>query len=90
MITNVSLMALAGALIFYYVLSANGLATSNYSVSSLRQELNQAIQHQSVLTQATSQTENDEIVAQFARSMNMVLAGENTYMFENGGVALVR
>jgi hypothetical protein len=89
-IINIGLLAACVALVLYYVLSANGLAASNYRVSSIRDDLARATSQQTELILAASKLESIESVSAFATTHQMVIAKDISYFFENGSVALVR
>ncbi len=87
---NLSLIAVAAFLLFYYVISANGVAAANYSISSLRTELASATVEQTDLTLQAQNAADSGSVAFFAVAHGMVLAQEASHISEKGTVALVR
>lgn len=89
-VVNSGLLALVLALLLYYVLSANGVASSEYQISSIREELARANTLQTELSVQISEMENSSLAADFAASNNMVPAKDTSYIFENGNVALGR
>lgn len=89
-LVNLALIASCAALLFYYVLSANGLASANYSISSLHEKLTKASDAQTQLTAQASDLENTDAIKAYAAGHGMVSAKDSSYIFENGNVALVR
>lgn len=87
---NLGLLAVCAGLLFYYVLSANGLAAANYHISALRDDLVRATDQQTALTSLAARLDSIESVSSFALAHQMVVAKDISYIFENGNVALVR
>ena len=87
---NAFLLAVCAALIFYYVLSANGLTAANYRISSLREDIIRATDRQTELSTQAARLEDTDAIRDFAAAHQMVLSKDTPYLFEKGNVALVR
>ncbi len=87
-IVNMIIMLVVGLLAIYYVIQANVIASSNYKISLLSQELESLNEvHSSLIAQKTA-IEDPAKVLDFALSYNMVEAKNAVYFFENGDMAL--
>lgn len=89
-ILNLGLAALCAIMVLYYILWANGLAASSYRVSTLRQEISQLTETNSALLSEKTSMEDPNAAMNFAQREHMVPAGNVSYVFENGSVALQR
>src|SRR5689334_21950037 len=76
---NLALIASAAVLVFYYVISANGVAAANYSVSSLRTEVASATVAQTDLTLEAQALEDSDVLTVFALAHGMVPANNVSY-----------
>ncbi len=89
-VTNFVALAVGAFLLFYYVVSANGLAAAQYSVSSLRSEVAAATVEQTDLAIQSQNMADSQSVVVFAAAHGMVPAKDVAYVSENDSVALVR
>lgn len=87
-IVNALLLLLTAVLLVYYVISANAIAADTYKVKLLKEEAASLIEENSSLVAQKTQVEDPSLLAEFARTHQMVEAKDVTYLFENGSVAL--
>lgn len=87
-IVNGFLLAAVAALMFYYIVGANGIASSNYKIKLLSDKLTQLHEEQSSLIAEKAGLEESLVTLEYAKSHNMVEAKNTAYIFESKNVAL--
>ena len=88
LISNVTLLAVLGLVLSFYIIEANMMAADKYSIKVLDEKLTSLNEVRTSLSAKRSVTEDPSGLMDFAKSHNMVEAKNVTYMFENGNVAL--
>lgn len=87
---NISLIGVSLLLVFYYVMLANTVTSSDYRVQTLREELGMLSELNASLMSDKLALENPTALLAFARANNLVEAKNIVYIFENRNVALQR
>lgn len=84
---NIVLFGMAALLMFYYVIMANSVTAKNYKVQTLRDKLEVLTEANSSLISKKLALESSASLLEFARSSNLVKAGNIFYIFESKNVA---
>ena len=84
---NIVLFGMATMLMFYYVVMANSITAKNYKVQTLRDKLEVLTETNSSLISKKLALESSASLLEFARSSNLVKAGNIFYIFESKNVA---
>ena len=88
LISNVTLLAVLGLVLSFYIIEANMMAADKYSIKVLDEKLTALNEVRTSLSAKQSVIEDPSGLMDFAKSHNMVEAKNVSYMFENGNVAL--
>ncbi len=88
LISNVTLLAVLGLVLSFYIIEANMMAADKYSIRVLDEKLASLNEVRTSLSAERSVIEDPSGLMDFAKSHNMVEAKNITYIFENGNVAL--
>ncbi|KKT81620.1 MAG: hypothetical protein A3B99_00615 [Candidatus Yanofskybacteria bacterium RIFCSPHIGHO2_02_FULL_44_12b] len=84
---NTVLLGLILVLLAYYVVVANSIASGNYEVMKLNDQLFSLSQAGSSLSARMSSLEDIGFLANFAKNNNMIETKNAIYLFENKNVA---
>src|SRR3989338_7553451 len=89
-IINSFLLSAALALLAYYVVGANALASSNYKIKVLKDRLTQINDERGALLSQKAGLEESLFALEYAKANNMVEAKNISYIFKNKTAALKR
>jgi hypothetical protein len=89
-VLNMLLFAFVGGLVLYYVLQANAIASNQYTMKSLNEEVQSLSEVRMELAQQQAELADASLLVLFAAERNMVAAKDASYLFESSNVAYHR
>lgn len=88
MLINCVLVLMACALLLYYVLSANMIASVKYEISTLTEETDAIAGYITVLAAEKGQIDDPMVLTAYAIEHQMIPSQEHEVVFDRSGVAI--
>ena len=87
---NIALIGMATLLFFYYVMTANSIASKSYRTQVLMDKVEVLSEANSLLMSQKLTLDTPDKISEFAQSQQLVEAKNISYIFEKKNVALQR